>query len=230
MSISTDYAVKLLKDKGVKEVFHANTVATACNYLNARALLSREYVESRHLPQTEQKSDKIDKDYGIYNDIFLDKVDIHKNSNDLIVYGPVCFVFDIDILLSNELSSISITRTNPIYWKNKGYESDWMLSDCELSKEFDVDCFGQQLVLRNDTGMLTFGTHLKYIRLDDPCYKDEVTGVDFYSVAYGALAQSMSIADFKVKIVKQKCGASCKCIASYKRNIDKTRMSFFPRN
>lgn len=42
----------ILKEKEVKHLYHANTVATACTFLENGGLLSRGYVEDHDLFQT----------------------------------------------------------------------------------------------------------------------------------------------------------------------------------
>ena len=46
----------ILMDKGVQYLYHANTVPTACTFLEHGGLLSRAYVENHSLFQTSQKN------------------------------------------------------------------------------------------------------------------------------------------------------------------------------
>jgi hypothetical protein len=66
-----------LQKKNIKYLYHANTVATSLLYVEQKSLLSRQYVEDNNLYQTSQYTDAKDKILGIYDDIFLDMVDIH---------------------------------------------------------------------------------------------------------------------------------------------------------
>ena len=76
MQAAEVYAV--LRQIGVTQLHHANTVTTSCTFLEQGGLASRGFVEDRHLSQTAQPaSDEIDKRYGIWHDVFLDHVDIH---------------------------------------------------------------------------------------------------------------------------------------------------------
>lgn len=45
----------ILMDKGVQYLYHANTVPTACTFLEHGGLLSRAYIENHSLFQTSQK-------------------------------------------------------------------------------------------------------------------------------------------------------------------------------
>ncbi|MCR5637474.1 MAG: hypothetical protein K6F97_01305, partial [Lachnospiraceae bacterium] len=74
-------------------LFHANSVKTSINFIRRMALFSRKFGEERNL-QTVQNSDVIDKEFGVWNDIFFDNVDIpYKSGNNVSAYGPVMFVF-----------------------------------------------------------------------------------------------------------------------------------------
>ena len=68
----------ILKEKKVKHLYHANTVATACTFLENGGLLSRGYVEDHDLFQTSQRSDEHDQHVDVFYDIFFDSVDVHK--------------------------------------------------------------------------------------------------------------------------------------------------------
>lgn len=89
---------KVLIHKGVTELFHVNSVITSLTFINNGGLLSRETVEEYNLPQTDQKSDGIDKKFNIYNDIFFDSVDIHERAKDVNNYGVITFVYSVDVL------------------------------------------------------------------------------------------------------------------------------------
>jgi hypothetical protein len=91
----------VLKQIGAVHLHHANSVNTSCTFLEQGGMLSREFVESHKLLQTAQSSDGVDKTYGIWDRIFLDHVDIHDRggrARGANYYGPVLFIFDIEIL------------------------------------------------------------------------------------------------------------------------------------
>jgi hypothetical protein len=102
---------------GVTHLYHANTATTAASFLKEGGLLSRGAVESKSLLQTGQKSDDIDKLYGVWNDIFLDDLDIHQRSKKHNFYGPVLFRFKTEILTSPWTPDVAITKKNPVDWK-----------------------------------------------------------------------------------------------------------------
>ena len=88
----------MLESKGVNELHHANSVATACQFIRSRSLMSRGTVERAGVFQTFQASDDIDKRYSIWFDVFMDSVDIHERARRANAYGPVLFVLDTRII------------------------------------------------------------------------------------------------------------------------------------
>lgn len=68
----TNFEIKqILISKQINYLYHSNTVETSITFLRHGGLLSRGAVEKNGLNQTPQRSDEIDKQLGIYNDIFL---------------------------------------------------------------------------------------------------------------------------------------------------------------
>lgn len=80
MDIPSKHVFDALMDKGIDELYHANSVATACQFLRSRSLISRGTVERLGVTQTPQSSDDLDKRYGIWFDVFADSVDIHNRA------------------------------------------------------------------------------------------------------------------------------------------------------
>ena len=98
MELPINKVCQILQDEGVKHLYHANSVLTACQFLREGALLSRGIIERRKRYQTDQYSDGIDQQYSLWNDVFTDSVDIYKRSARRNFYGPVLFVLDLRIL------------------------------------------------------------------------------------------------------------------------------------
>ena len=90
---------KFFQEKGITHLYHANTVTTSISFIQAGGLLSRGDVEKNDLLQTAQESDGVDKTFDVWNDIFLDTADLHKLFSRQNRYGPVLFVFDVNLLL-----------------------------------------------------------------------------------------------------------------------------------
>ena len=89
----------LYKQKDIHFLYHANSVATAITFIKQGGLLSRGAVESKGLYQTPQSSDAIDQVFNVWNDIFLDTIDLHGYFPRQNLYGPISFQFPIDFLL-----------------------------------------------------------------------------------------------------------------------------------
>lgn len=71
MSISSKQIYNLLKDRGVTQIYHANSLLTSCLFLQNKNLLSRGNVNKKELYQTPQYTDDIDKNVGVWDDIFF---------------------------------------------------------------------------------------------------------------------------------------------------------------
>lgn len=216
MVTSVKKGLQALLDKGVREIYHANSVLTSCEFLRHGALLSRGSIEALKLRQTPQKSDVIDKRYHIWNDIFFDSVDIHARASDANHYGPVMFVLSTEKLIG-ELSSgeFNVTKFNPTKWASKAPKNRWMRSLDEFEAHFDVNSFDQMIVLRHSDGHVPLKNALIRIVVDSaPAIGEQ--RVDAFSYALGALRHSMHLGASKVApIVKRECAERCGCQAHY---------------
>ena len=216
MVTSVKKGLQELLDKGVEELYHANSVLTSCEFLRHGALLSRGTVEALKLRQTPQKSDVIDKRYHIWNDVFLDSVDIHARASTANHYGPVMFVLSTEKLIS-ELSSgeFAVTKLNPTKWGSQPQKNRWMQSFEEFTAEFEVNSFDQMVVLRHSDGHVPLKNALKKIIIDyAPVIGEQ--GVDAFSYGLGALKHAMHLGTSKVvPITKRECSARCDCQTHY---------------
>ena len=87
--------------------------------------------------QTEQTSDKIDDEFGILDDIFLDGVDIHEKYGKANIYGPVLFVMKPELFLSVD-KPLKITTFNPLYWRNfPTWRSRYLMGTSEFKLRYD---------------------------------------------------------------------------------------------
>ena len=228
MDIPSANVFEVLSDKGVTELHHANSVATACQFIRSKSLLSRGSVDRLGLTQTPQKSDEADRRYSIWFDVFLDSVDIHKRASRANAYGPVLFVFDINIINKNGTGRIWVTRCNPTKWSGKSDKDRWFQNKSDLSEHFVKGRFDQMIVLRHCGGELPFGKHLKEIILDDPGFKTE-DGVDLYSQAIGALRLAMQDVGISVPIKRRKCSEECACQTYWGEDDDRLFTMFDPK-
>ncbi|MBK9485679.1 MAG: hypothetical protein IPO01_10855 [Chitinophagaceae bacterium] len=61
----------------------------ALTFIKQGALLSRGYVETNKLAQTAQTSDALDKEFDVWDTVFLDGTDLHKKFGSRNKYGPI---------------------------------------------------------------------------------------------------------------------------------------------
>ncbi len=168
----TNHEIKqVLINNNVSHLYHTNTVETTISFLRNKGLLSRELCERLGFPQTDQYTDMIDKEYSIYNDIFFDSMEIQRRTG-VSYYGPVLFVYNIDVLDTIEEGHIRITKQNPESWRNTANDSERYFNDLdELSIHFEKGNFGQHITLTNQNRPLSFD-HLEKIVLSDPQKED----------------------------------------------------------
>jgi DNA-directed RNA polymerase subunit RPC12/RpoP len=163
----------ILISKGVKYFHHANTVSTSKTFLESKALLSRENIETNNLYQTPQKSDGKDKQLGINNYVFLDGKDLAAYFSRPNKYGPVLFKLDLKLLLSDEINTVRITRKNPIYWNfhdglnDRYYNNLKEFEDAYLTGDKLGDG-GTMFMFQTTNGSLSLEKYLQEISVDNP--------------------------------------------------------------
>lgn len=210
---------EILRRKGVIRLYHANTVTTSCTFLENGALLSRKYVEDNHLAQTEQYSDAHDKGLGIWNDVFMDGVDIHQRSLGANNYGPVLFVLDTECLLKDARfnNRIRLAKSNPVHWHvGQEHSEMYYTTPREVEADYNYGDF-KSLLFRTDDGVIELQPYLREILLDDPrCRMD---GTDVFDTARAALLEAASRKGLaEVPIRRRECRAECRCARDYKRH------------
>lgn len=229
MELASGKVYEALREKGVSEIHHANSVITSCQFLRRRSLLSRGTIERQKLYQTAQSSDAADRGFGLWFDVFTDSVDIHARAGAINVYGPVLFVLDAAMIARAYTGKIWVTKLNPIKWTGKKNAERWFQSIDDLKQNFVVGRFDQMIVFRHSGGELPFGTFLKRILLDDPKLENAKMGIDYFSMAYGALKLSMTEGRLDVPIQKRECRANCTCVNQYARNSNRSSAMFVPK-
>ena len=218
----------VLKEKGVKELYHANSVVTACQFIRSRSLISRGTVERRGITNTPQASDDLDKRYGIWFDVFMDSVDIHKRARRANVYGPVLFIVDTKIIERTYTGRLWVTKLNPTKWAGKSDRERWFRDKEDLEENFVLGRFDQMIVARHCGGELPFKRYLKKIVLDDPNMQTE-DDVDLYSIGVGALRLAMEDAGLDVPIERRKCRAGCQCEKYWGEDDERLLRMFDPK-
>jgi len=228
MDIPSSHVFESLRDKGVTELHHANSVVTACQFLRSKALLSRGTIERIGITQTPQESDKIDQSHSIWFDVFLDSVDIHNRAHRANVYGPVLFVFDLKVIDRNGTGRLWLTKLNPTKWAGKAQNERWFQNKADLDNNFVLGQFDQMLVARHCGGELPFGRHLKNIILDNPKLTTD-KDVDIFSMAVGALRLAMDDGDIDIPIEQRTCGNDCACIDYWAEDDERLFQMFDPK-
>lgn len=217
-----------LEAKEITELFHANSVLTACQFLKKQSLLSRGTLERYNYKQTAQSSDAIDKQYSLWFDVFTDTVDIHHRGRMVNIYGPVLFVLDAKILTESTTGRVWVTKLNPTKFPKRTEAERWFQNKADLKANLIKGRFDQMVVFRHCGGQLQFEKYLKKIILDDPNHELTKGKVDMFSMAYGALSHAMSDSGINVPIEKRICKPNCGCQASYAADINKMLKMFTP--
>lgn len=228
MDIPSSHVYEALTEKGIDELHHANSVATACQFLRSNSLMSRGTVERKGIAQTPQSSDDLDKRYGVWFDVFADSVDIHHRARRANVYGPVMFVIDTKLIERSYTGRIWVTKLNPTKWAGKSEKARWFQNKEDLSENLVKGRLDQMLVLRHCGGELPFKKYLKKIILDDPRLKNE-DNVDLYSMAVGALRLAMNDGGLDIPIERRVCRANCECLDYYASDDDRLFMMYDPK-
>jgi hypothetical protein len=220
MDLDRDGVLSVLKSKGVSWLYHANTVGTACSFLAAGGLLSREAVETKGLKQSPQYTDGDDKRFGVWNDIWLDGVDIHSRTGKRNLYGPILFCYDVSFLTGRNLPPVRITKTHPEKWSGKTDEGKYFLSVEEIAKHYNPKTFDHSITLHNTLDPLSFDA-LKEVVVDDP--KRLIDGKNVFDLAVAALrsaAMKSGNSGFALRQRHQKSTAmavGCKCDEQYRK-------------
>ena len=206
--MTTQELIGILKQKGLKNLYHVNTVVTSLTFINNNGLFSRMAIENKGLMQTSQETDSSDKKLGIYNDIFFDSVDIHSRAKTLNFYGPVTFVFNIEVLNNFNIDNIKITRSNPKYWSEEMSDEERYIQN--IIKDFQVGDFAQEITIRNQSKPLSF-EYLDYILLENP----KIKKTEYFDNAYSTLNEAIKKSDIKAPLNIRQCPEECKCIEKY---------------
>ena len=166
------------------------------------------------LIQTSQISDNDDKKYDVYYDIFFDSVDIHKRTNKLNHYGPLTFVYDLDVIDSLPEGSVKITKKNPIHWTEDMCDNEKYFTDVnELEFCFQKGNFGQHITLICQHHPVSFDYLCKII-LDNPNLRSDkdrriLNNSRFY------IAKTLEKYGVMVPLVNRECSDHCYCSFQY---------------
>lgn len=227
MELDAKQIRRVLQENGIRFLYHANTLVTPCSFLQEGALLSRSAVEKRHLDQTSQKSDPIDKKFRIWNDVFLDVVDIHVKASNRNVYGPILFLIDLK-MLGTSVKSVWITKRNPVDWVARDKKAERFYSSVEEfrksyfhpSRPYKGQDFGAMIMLRNVNGVLPLKGVLRKLVVDEPNTKFKTKGKIIQASDYAVkmLRTAAKVSGLKnIRIERRSCSAGCGCHADYRQ-------------
>lgn len=208
-----------LGKRGVRCVYHANTVTTALTFLKLGRLVSRARAVRDRLQQIEQFTDGDDQVYSIFDKLFFDPMDIHQRKWRWNLYGPVTFEFDIDLLRMDRVREVRLTRKNPSRWRwLKSVSERWLETPADVKAKFDPTGYDNHLVLTCDEEFLPLSPHLKRMILDNP-----PVAAGLFQPAFDALADGLK--DLGVAVEARVCpGKYCKCKEGYKDDLDGFRL------
>jgi hypothetical protein len=203
---------RLLSDRGISYLHHANTVATSLTYIEQGGLLSRGAVERRNLYQTSQYSDYKDKVHNIWDDVFLDTLDLHEHFNRQNHYGPVLFKVSIDFLLKTK-SEVWVTKNNPVHWKKNIRNSEkYFRSVREMDRTWgEYKSEKRMITIRGVTRPFLF-KYLHEIVLDDP--ELLIGDINLHNNALKVIRKAIRLNNLEVKIKTRHC-RNCFCKDNY---------------
>lgn len=202
---------RVLCSHGVQKLYHANTVATSLSFLRAGGLLSRGYAEELGTQQTPQQSDDSDREFGVYYDIFFDATDIHEAARNLNFYGPVTFVYSLDVLDMPGIQ-VKVTKVNPQYWEADWEDEDkYFITADDLRAEYDRWDFGQHITLCNMHAPLSFSPYLQSVLLEDP----QIPETRYFTQAVAALSSELDKQQIAAPLIIRECSPSCGCHDGY---------------
>jgi len=214
MKIDSLALFELLREKGIMYFYHSNTVATAVTFIEEGGLLARGYVEKEDLLQTKQGSDEDDKDFDVWDDVFIDVVDLHGHFPRQNLYGPVLFKFNTDFMLEDDLD-IWVTKNNPIYWNSKMKKRDKYFSSVKELEEFWDDFpIQQKMFTVRKSGKPILFEYLEEITLDNPkvIIHDDIL---LRKEAMRALKKATRhFPELRKKIMMREC-SNCFCQSNY---------------
>lgn len=216
MIIAGRDVVSVLVEKGCRNLFHVNTVKTSLTYIQQGGLLSRGAVVNMGLAQTWQKSDEQDQDVGVWNDIFFDAVDIHARIRSFNYYGPVMFVYNLDVLLENDIQ-IKVIKTNPSKWDDSTSLAErYYQNKDDLRSNYVLGRFDTMFTMVDQFEPLHFVPHLVNITVDQGGVVDQSLNLGDNAFSLLRNHANKYCPDIVDKIQMRSCPDNCKCTEGYK--------------
>lgn len=214
MCITIPQLKQILIEHDVEYLYHANTVATAVTFLSHGGLLSRGAVEEQNLFQTPQESDALDKQLGVFFDIFFDSDDIHARAHDLNAYGPITFVYSVDVLDTLHDKAVKVTKDNPIRWNETTTETERYFTELiPMSFEYHKGAFQQHLTICNIHEPLAFSPYLVKVLIENP----NIPNTTYFDKAVDTIQRLLERNGLDVSLFEvRQCSNDCNCQVKYK--------------
>ncbi|QNN42934.1 hypothetical protein [Pedobacter roseus] len=212
---------RVLREKGADSLHHANTALTSYTFIKEKKLLSRKYVVDHGLQQTSQYTDKSDDKFGIFDDIFMDAVDIHLQAGNRNQYGPILFKFPLELLNTYPLVFVRVTRQNPSDWSvGQTVEKRYYMSIHDFEKGYALGNFSSMLIFPYINGELDLMGNLKELVIDSPKLQWGVSEMALEQEFLDAIKVKKSIGEpSKTKLRLRKCNEkTCGCTKAYRDN------------
>jgi hypothetical protein len=212
----------VLQGKFIGQLHHANTVTTSCTFLQLDGLASRGHITDLGLQQTPQPSDSIDQKFGVWYDVFMDTVDIHARASKRNLYGPVLFILDVGILKAlPPKSEVLVTKKNPIYWDDGDSEDARFFTTPEELETFHrtspfgiKGTFGLMVVIRTQSGILSFPDGVVSVVVDDP-ERPLSDGTPAFPHAISRIKEASRLGGTHFAATKRICRDGCICLREY---------------
>lgn len=130
---------EFLKSKGVEYLYFSTTVKNVCSMIRSDSLMSLRLLSLNELPMTPIDNALSYKQSNMWNKMSLYLCNLHgyftrQNRN-----GPVNLKISVDFLLDIHARDLSVSKRNPLNWKNTLTKNDICYSSVEeFSKSFDT--------------------------------------------------------------------------------------------
>jgi hypothetical protein len=215
MNLSKGELHALFVEKQVNWLYHANTVGTTITFIEQNGLISRHFVEASNLRQTPQSSDEADRQFDVFDDVFLDTTDLHTYFHRQNFYGPVTFKLRVDLVLMDDIE-VWVTKNNPIYWKeDMRPEQKYFQSVDELRNEWDHYDRQRKMVTIRKPGRPLFFDLIEEIIVDDPRVQNKAENFAYFNAAVKGLRVAYTGNDSLRSRFRTRACENCYCRANY---------------
>ena len=232
MELDSREALRIFRAKGVTWLRHANTVRTVCTFFKEGHLLARGVAHERGLAQTDQQTDRTDRELGIWYDLFFDASDVHARYNGRNFYGPVLLNFDLTLLEQDWLPLVWVTKLNPQHWRRDTPSSErWFSSIEELEKNYNPKDTGQHIVLRNVAGTVRLNPYLREVVVDWttrclPGRTESIAQQGFDAIVAASIAGGFP-PGITTGLYRVHTSSVCRCATQYQEMKLNTALKFF---